>query len=200
MTLSQKEKREIVDALLEHLGKEELHTSEAAKLLNLNPIYVSMAKNERSWDSMTRVAWDRLFEWVSTRGDLKAFKIPEGEEIFKRKEKVRNIESVGPEEHSPESVFTEPAPILPAKSRKPKKEKSGKIVKVILNQAELADLRQKIKFLEGEIKNAMTLFNLFESELRDIKEKPVPEPVKADLKVAESKPGIIIFQRNIYKA
>ena len=80
-------KEQISNALREAMNKEDLHTRAAAKALNLNPCYISMAQNPKSFDAMGKTAWIRLEEWFETREPLTAFIIPEGEEIWKPKEK-----------------------------------------------------------------------------------------------------------------
>ena len=219
--MTTEDKREIVSALKEHIDREELHTSEAAKHLNLNPIYVSLAKNEKNWDSISRAAWERLEEWFFSRAPLKDFQIPEGEEIYKAKEKTRSIhaqESKEPDEHSPEAVFT-PGDEKPLKRHyKPRAEKPGKSVKIIINQAEIAALNKRVDLLtkdlndvagilkESEI-NVGVLINLVNEE--KVKTEELQAQVKdlqegmghlVTIPKAESKPGIVVFQRNIYKS
>lgn len=80
-------KQAITADLIAAMQREELHTREAAKYLNLNPCYLSMAQNSKSWDSMGNAPWVRLQEWWDTRDLLSKFQIPEGEEIWKPKEK-----------------------------------------------------------------------------------------------------------------
>ena len=86
-------------------------------------------------------------------------------------------------------------------------------MRLVINQAEIADLRQKVKFLEGEMNSSLLLFREYENEKkvqirlytelitvkipeleRRIEELSVPSQL-----VAEEKPRIVIFQRNIYK-
>jgi hypothetical protein len=85
-------REQISTALIQAMGKEDLNTRAAAKFLNLNPCYVSMARNPKSWDSMGKTPWVRLEEWVQTREALKLFSIPEGEEEWKPKEKAQGTE------------------------------------------------------------------------------------------------------------
>jgi hypothetical protein len=81
-------KKQISEALIKAMQREELHTREAAHLLNLNPCYISMAQNPNSWDAMGKASWIRLEEWFNTNSPLGLFQIPEGEEIWKPKEKT----------------------------------------------------------------------------------------------------------------
>jgi hypothetical protein len=83
------DKKAISEALKEAINKKDLNTRAAAKALNLNPIYISMAQNPKSWDAMGKTPWIRLEEWLNTRGPLALFNIPEGEEIWKPKEKAQ---------------------------------------------------------------------------------------------------------------
>jgi len=81
------DRKQISDALKEAMNKEDLHTRATAKALNLNPCYISMAQNPKSWDSMSNPAWTRLEEWYETREPLKLFQIPDGEPVFTPKER-----------------------------------------------------------------------------------------------------------------
>jgi hypothetical protein len=82
------DKKAISEALREAMNKEDLHTRQAASFLNLNPCYVSRVLNPKHWDSMSKTARERLQEWFESREPIKDFKIPEGEEIWKPKEKA----------------------------------------------------------------------------------------------------------------
>lgn len=207
------DKKEIVSALKEHIDREELHTREVAKYLNLNPIYISLAKNEKQWDALSRAAWERLEEWFLTRSPVKDFRIPEGEEIYKPKEKSPKEpknpviqEPEAPDEHSPEAVFTPGAGKPEKKHYKPRAEKPGKSVKIILNQAEIADLRQRVAFLEDNYKELIVECSKLREELLGkiaaLEQKPAPVNLPAPIVSREKprKPGLVIFQRNIYKS
>ena len=193
------------------MNREELHTRQVAKCLNLMPAYISMALNPKSWDSMSKAAWSRLEEWYLSRDKITSFQLPVGEALYVVKEKTYKTTPKAteePDEHSPQSV-------LSAKKQQPKthRQKEGKSVKLVINQAEIADLRQKVKFLEGEMNSSLLLFREYENEKkvqirlytelitvkipeleRRIEELSVPSQL-----VAEEKPRIVIFQRNIYK-
>jgi hypothetical protein len=80
-------KRVLMDSLKEAMSKEDLNTRAAARCLNLNPCYLSMAQNPNSWDAMGKAPWERIELWADTRDKLSSFVIPEGEEIWKPKEK-----------------------------------------------------------------------------------------------------------------
>jgi hypothetical protein len=216
--MTPQDKKEISASLMEHMNREELHTSEAARLLNLNPCYISMAKSEKSWDSMGKAAWERLMEWFNTRCNIRDFQIPEGEEIFKRKEKeytpgkaeVKAITE--PEEHSPEAVIS---PAKPERNIHPKKEKHAKSVNIIINKAELADVRQRAGVLEGRLRELDTVITKMDNEFRQrfyIMEEETLSVMRLRIKdleegmghlvtipKAENKPSIVIFQRNIYQ-
>ena len=81
------DKKTISEHLIDALNKEDLPRREAARFLNLNPRYVTMAQNPKSWDAMGRAAWERMEAWHETRQKISEFKIPDGEEIWKPKEK-----------------------------------------------------------------------------------------------------------------
>jgi hypothetical protein len=87
-------KKAISEALIAAMNREELHTRQAASYLNLNPCYISMAQNSKNWDSMGKAPWIRLQEWFDTNEYLNKFQIPDGEEIWKPKEKTFEIKPV----------------------------------------------------------------------------------------------------------
>lgn len=84
-------KKSMVSALKEAMNREELNTRTTAKLLNLNPCYISMAMNEQNWPSMGKAPWARIEEWFRTEQTLAAFAIPEGETIWEKKPADFNI-------------------------------------------------------------------------------------------------------------
>jgi|WetSurSiteA1Bulk_404760.scaffolds.fasta_scaffold41437_2 hypothetical protein len=94
------DKKAISDALKEAMNKEDLNTRAAAKALNLNPCYVSMAQNPKSWDAMGKTPWIRLEEWFLTRGSISSFEIPDGEDIWKPKEKAQDAPKKDVSKHS----------------------------------------------------------------------------------------------------
>ena len=80
-------KKEIAEHLKEAMSREELNTRLAARFLNLNPSYISMAQNMNSWDSMSKAAWERLYEWHcqdNCHQKIRSFIIPEGEAIYEK--------------------------------------------------------------------------------------------------------------------
>ena len=112
-------KTQISDHLIEALNKENLHTREAARFLNMNPCYISMARNPKSFDAISKSAWERLEVWHNTREKISDFKIPDGEEIWQPKERsaeapkkdknvvIRNEKILETDEHSPENLDTQ---------------------------------------------------------------------------------------------
>lgn len=83
-------KQAISDALREAILRANLSSGQTARILNLNPCYISMAQNKKCWNSMGKASWLRLEEWINTREPLSGFVIPEGEIIWKPKEKEKN--------------------------------------------------------------------------------------------------------------
>ena len=77
--MTDQRKKEIADHYMEAINREDLHTGEAARYLNLNPCYLSMVKIEKHWSSMSQAAWDRLGEWHDSRCKISEFVIPEME-------------------------------------------------------------------------------------------------------------------------
>jgi hypothetical protein len=94
------EKELLSAALQEAMSREELGRSETAKLLNLNPCYVSMACRQNQWPSMGKTPWIRIAEWASTRMPLKAFVIPEGEPIYETGKKSAEKKEASDEKKS----------------------------------------------------------------------------------------------------
>lgn len=86
--ITQTEIKAIADHLTDALLKEDLSRRDAAAYLNLNPCYITMAMNPKFYDSMSRVAKDRIKEWHDSRDLISAFQIPAGEELWKPAEKV----------------------------------------------------------------------------------------------------------------
>jgi hypothetical protein len=85
--ITQTEIKAMSDHLTDALTKEDLGRRDAARLLNLNPCYITMGMNPKFWDSMSKFAKDRIKEWHDSRDSISAFRIPEGEEIWKPAEK-----------------------------------------------------------------------------------------------------------------
>jgi hypothetical protein len=178
-------RKEISDALIEAMNKEDMHSREVGLRLNMNPIYVSMARNPKMWDSMSKAAWSRLEEWLYTRGPISLFEIPAGEETWKPKEKTSKAEPgkpvavKEPEEHSPEAIFknlseqeaafvNEIKPIIQKVGKRlAKKEKNGKSVKLVINKAEMEALQAKVEFLENEVLKQLTNSVTQVAELRN---------------------------------
>lgn len=194
------DKLTISEALVKAMDNEDIHTREAGRILNIAPFYVSMAKNPKMHDSMSRAAWERIEDWFLSRIPLNSYKFPEGEEVWKPKEKPAIItadhtatEKEGPEEHSPEAILPD------------KKDKPGKSVKIILQNAEIEKLHKRIDDLEKNTNNnfSVHLKKITElySEIRT-KTEQLEEGIShlVTLPKQTEKPVIVIFQRNIYKS
>lgn len=204
------DKKQLSSALIEAMDKEELHTSECARLLNVKPCYISMARSEKSWDAMGRAPWIRIEEWLNTRAPLKEFVIPKDEPIT-----IRKIETKSQE---PAQMLSEVKEIKTRKTRKVNGEKS---VKVILFQGELEKLNNRIEELNLLVTKLMGDNNtlavkLHETEeklwvledetipvmsqrIKELENKAVPLRAQEDHQATSLKSGgIVIFQRNIY--
>jgi len=217
------------------MNREELHTGEAAACLNVKACYISMAKNPELFASIPAKAWDRIEEWMQTRGKIRDFVIPEGEEIVAQKvytprtsmpeltpkEEKAFREAMGPEEHSPEAVdegkiASSQAPRNDG-GRKGKKQKNGKSVVLTLYKEELADLRQKVAFLEEDKKVYFESCQALSERIAEMEKKlfvfedeTIPvllgrlKEIESLLKSRPSETsgrqhGIVIFQRNLFK-
>lgn len=64
---------------------EKLSTKDTASYLGLNPTYISMFLNEKSWPKCPAYAFDRLIHWCNHGTTLKAYNHPEG--TYKKAEK-----------------------------------------------------------------------------------------------------------------
>lgn len=62
---------------------EKLSTKETAVCLGLNPIYISMFLNEKSWPKCPAYAFDRLLDWCNHGSTLRSFIVPEGMSVWK---------------------------------------------------------------------------------------------------------------------
>jgi hypothetical protein len=170
-------KKEISEALIKALDKENLHTREAARCLNLNPIYVSMARNENSWPAMGKAPWIRLQEWLYSRGPIARFDIPEGEEIFVPKPYIPKVKPAAKPEFktdlkdvakaAPEDDCDMHLPEIKEKKEVKKKKvpDQKREVNLILNKAELAALDKKFSPLFTLFENALSAINSVKQDI-----------------------------------
>jgi hypothetical protein len=114
-------KSEVSAALKKALAEEHLWSRDAAKLLNMNPIYISFMLNPKSFDKCGSTAWARAYEWFLTKEPLASFKFPSEEAVWQAKKQEPNIEGSGME--------TIPALKKEKKEKKAKKEKPLKAKK-----------------------------------------------------------------------
>lgn len=120
-------------------------TRMAAEAIGILPSYVSIAKNPASFDSMSKSAWDALEKWHLSREPLDTYNAPE---------KPKSTATGSRHDAEPTNGLLDPPdPDKPGKQLKPKQvpEKNGKSVKVILNQAEMAQIRKEIECLKRQI-------------------------------------------------
>jgi hypothetical protein len=210
-------KKELSEALREAMDKEGLHTRDAARLLNINPCYISMALNDKSWDHLGISAWERIEDWMFTRGPLAEYKFPEGEAVFIPKAYVPKAKKeTAPEEHSP-------AAIISAKKQKIKKQRSDpqrRALVLELNRKEIDEIKTDFSKLyamvhEAEAKANTALLKNDESKQEVLKSVDLIDSRISGLSIAYNKlitawegikeyfekqrPSIIIFQRNIYQ-
>jgi len=67
---------------------EKITTNETARQLNIKPQYLSMALNEKTWNKLSKAAWDRILFWVNSGETLHHFKIPNGEVVLGMKKPI----------------------------------------------------------------------------------------------------------------
>lgn len=210
--MTEVEKKEVAAHFTEALEYEDLHNSQAARFLNLNPCYITWIRNEKYWSDISKAAWERFAEWHLTREKISDFSIPEGEPIQEKK-KLAVKEEEGVDEHSPEAAFT-PGEAPGKQKRKYTRHDQGesKSVKIILQKQEIESLNKRIDLLtEDNNRMAQTLEELgkkvfvLEDEtiavmIQRIKELQEGIGHLVTIPKTESKPGIVLFQRNIYKS
>lgn len=154
------EKQEIGSHFNEAMDHEDLHNCQAARFLNLNPCYITWIKNEKYWSDISQAAWDRFNLWHQGRDKLSAFVIPENEPIWdkrnnkkvefsvKGKDLAAVLHNEGPEEHSPEAVFsTNEQPGKQKRKYTRHDQGEGKSVKIILQKEEIEQLNKRIDLL-----------------------------------------------------
>jgi hypothetical protein len=151
--LKHSEMKIISDHLVEAINHEGLHTREVAKILNTNPVYITWAKNEKYWSDISAETRDKITRWHNSRCPLSEYKFPEDEPVWQPVVKEKKEDQPKPPE----------LPVLKTESPDPKTEKKAvkktikKTIKVkkgkpaVSSGDEIADLRQKVKFLEEEI-------------------------------------------------
>ncbi len=214
MKMTDQRKKEIADHYMEAVNREELHTGEAGRYLNLNPCYLSMVKTPKHWSSMSQAAWDRLEEWHETRDKIAAFVIPEGEEIFKKPERKASLpeegELINVKATSREKKKGSPPPL----DRKAKKADKRKTVEL---DARLEDaigilharLEDAIGILRGQIRVNDLRIEVLEDLVEKLNNKvsSLTARLETHSPVSAPKPnnkrkhsGIIFFQRNYYKS
>jgi hypothetical protein len=120
-------KAQLSAALKKALSSEHLWSRDAAKFLNLNPVYISMMLNPKTFDKCGATAWIRLNEWFLTNLPISDFQFPEGEAVWQPKKQEPNIEGKG--------VETLPAGKKEKKEKK-KKESAVKEIAVTEDKAE----------------------------------------------------------------
>ena len=211
--MTDQRKKEIADHFMEAMNREDLHTSQAGRFLNLNPCYLSMIKNSKHWSGMSRGAWDRFEEWHETRDKISAFVIPEGEPIFKKSERKPQI----PEEGEAPSNYPTGSAAAAKVTKKEGRKKKEKLSESSTDIIQALD----IKVAELTLKYTLILreFNILEEKYQaDIDKLKAAMDIMADktltlsdkLENQSTTPSpklngkrrhssIIFFQRNYYK-
>ena len=163
-------------ALRKAMTDEHMWSHDAAKLLNINPIYVSMMLNSNSFDKAGSTAWKRIEDWFNTNDTLANFKFPEGEAIWKPKEKADsidyNIQSPKSKKKIKDNVVSKGKEIIsetnkPDQPSTPEKTDRGKTTDDKL-QKDYLELKSKCSGLELQIA-------LKDKEISNLKELPSAE-------------------------
>jgi hypothetical protein len=199
--MTTEEKKDCSEALIRAMEREELHTGEAAKHLNLNPAYISMIKNPKLWDSLPVKAWERVNDWRLTRDRIGSYVIPIGEEVYKAPEKkvTETMVELNPKE---EKAFVEAV-----KEKKSKPRKSTEISVEIANalSERIAKLESQNEVLQKLLIDAENKINGLGGNFFAMQDETISvmiarlNTIEKRLKKTDRPSGIVIFQRNIYK-
>lgn len=220
-------KKELSETLKEHIDRESLHSREVARILNLIPAYISMARNEKSWEHLPKHAWERIADWFYTRGPLSEYKRPEGEAVLDifLKEKDPSFTNLSRKEKEIVEEVKEKTEKI-AKAFKVKKQKQGKSVKLMINSALMTTLENRIKRLEDqnlllvndnnqlsqELGNLKNKLFVLEDEMLPVLNSRIEDATRMAKEAQEGvshlvtipkqidKPSVVVFQRNIYKS
>ena len=221
--MTDQRKKEIADHYMEAINREDLHTSQAGRFLNLNPCYLSMVKNQKHWPSMSQAAWDRLEEWHESRCKISEFIIPEGEPIFKKPERKPSLPEEGDLVNAKKRKI--PSPPTPPEARKikhtsRKKEARQPGIKLSSDTSEGSIKLLETKVAEVTLKTTLLLKEIAEQDeaikclkygmeiqaglIQKLREyiDAVNENLskKVDVKIkGEDLRKIVFFQRNYYK-
>ena len=215
--MTDQRKKEIAGHYVEAMNREDLHTSQAGRFLNLNPCYLSMVKNQKHWPSMSQAAWDRLEEWHESRCKISEFIIPEGEGIFKKPERRPSLPEEGeaPPNYSTGSAAA--AKVIKKKGRKKsvKKEPQSSfaedrstepdiIDRVKALEKKVTDLLKEIEGYNEDVRSNKYGMEIHTGQIKNLREyiDAVNEELlkKIEMKTkGEDLRKVIFFQRNYYK-
>jgi len=204
------EMKTLSEHLIDAINREDLTTRQAAEYLGLNPGDISMAKNPKLWDSMSKEAWYRLTFWHNSQCKLSEYKIVEDAEVYQPKEKADKKTELK-ETPKQKRKYTRRKP-KESKPEKPiiKYDSQGKNVKLIINKAEIEGLKLQINEIierkESQIKELTEHLNILETETIAVMKQRIDDLEKAleqrkEIKMqvdGEKLKQIIIFQRNNY--
>ena len=68
-------KKRIQEKLEKAMIEESLKPGQVAKFLNLNPVYISMMRNQNQWEKCPRTAWETVLSWINTGLSMEAYAI-----------------------------------------------------------------------------------------------------------------------------
>ena len=71
--MTAQDRKEVLSHLAEDILRYDLHTREVAARLEMLPIYVTYAKNEKFWDKISKDAWDKFEKWHMSRTPLNKY-------------------------------------------------------------------------------------------------------------------------------
>lgn len=216
--MTDQRKKEIADHFMEAMNREDLHTSQAGRFLNLNQCYLSMIKNSKHWSGMSRGAWDRFEEWHETRDKISAFVIPEGEPIFKKSERKPSLPEEGEAPANYPTGSAAAARVIKKNGRKKKTRQPG--IKLSADTSEGSIKLLETKVAEVTLKTTLLLKKIAEQDeaikclkygmeiqvgqIKTLREyiDTINEDLLKKIKIivkGEDLRKVIFFQRNYYK-
>lgn len=103
-------KKSIQGKLIKVMDEQSLKPGQVAKFLGLNPIYVSMIRNEGQWNKCPRTAWETVLSWINSGTSMKVY-AEKQVEIKKESEKtaetvIPSLEKSNENPNTPEVVKT----------------------------------------------------------------------------------------------
>lgn len=81
-------KSNIKEKLINALEKEKISTAEAGRILGINPLYLTMMKNENTWPKCAKSAWDCVSVWINSGQKLVEYSEKHGKVLPENKVEI----------------------------------------------------------------------------------------------------------------